>query len=987
MLGAVELVRGAADVVAIPGSNMRGLLAMLALEAGHPVSSERIINSLWGERVADGTNVMHVTVSKLRRLLADVAGNEGIATGAGGYQLKIDRDAVDALRFEELIVRARQAPEDPAVVAGLLREALALWRGPPLGGVPDTDAMGALRSRLEEMQREAVEDMVDAQLLLGEHRRLVAEVEALVAAEPLRERRWAQLIRALYGSGRQAEALRAFGRARERLIEEIGVEPGPELRRLEAAVLAQDATALGTARASAADVRAVPIGDGFRRNGNIRYPISSCIGRDDDVAALSSLLGRHRLVTLTGPGGVGKTRLAQEASLGMKDEVPDGVWWVELASARTEADAVAAVQRSLRMDAGGADASTALASVTTALANRDAVLVLDNCEHLLGAIASTVEELLSRCSSVRILATSREGLGITAEVVCPVGPLAAAAAVELFEARLTGAIESTPTSAEEIEQICARLDRLPLALELAAARTRHLRLADILARLTDRFELLRDGSRTAPEHQQNLRAVAAWSYGLLDAAECVVFERLSIFADGATQAAASAVCGAHGVAAVDVERLLERLIDKSLVIADRSGRETRFRMLQTLADYARERLDARSDRDDASRAHALWVRGLAGSVRFGAPVGGSTVAMIQEEDVAIQDAIRWSLVADPVLALEICDDLSPFWFGSMRVSVGWELLSAALDAAALTDPLRRSSALAYALVFATMVQDHDTARRLTEEAWAFERALDEPLRLGRLAFACALAASYQNSESADTHLALAREHFAAARFSIGLGHVSFADGAHRLMTGDFESAAAQLLDAIATFRREGEHLGLILAVSRMGELAWRLDDMALYAQMHAELLELGRASGSLGVITGATARLAVARLVDGDLDQAQVMARDALAASGESFMPVVNGYAFRAAGLVNLRAGHVTEGRVQLHAAIEAFESGTGSVGIGQAALCWIDLSRSHADTAELEESRTAARRAVERGSAAGDPWVVEQTQAHLASVMALESL
>jgi len=983
VLGAVELVRGSGEVLAIPGSNMRGLLAMLALEAGHPVSAERIIDSLWGERVADGTNVMHVTVSKLRRLLADVAENEGIVTGAGGYQLQVGVDAVDALRFEALIVRARQTPDDPSVVAGLLGDALALWRGPPLGGVPDTDAMSALRSRLEEMQRVAAEDLVDAQLSLGEHRRLVAEVEALVAVEPLRERRWAQLIRALYGSGRQAEALRAFGRARERLIEEIGVEPGAELRRLEAAVLAQDATVLGTVRHAAADG---PIGDGFRRNGNIRYPIGACIGRADDVAMLASLLARHRLVTLTGPGGVGKTRLAQEASLGLKDEVPDGVWWVELAGARTEGDAIAAVQRSLRMDPGGVDARAALASVTTALANRDAVLVFDNCEHLLGVIASTVAELLSRCGSVRILATSRENLGITAEVICPVGPLAPAAAVELFAARVTGDIESTPTSAEEMEQICERLDRLPLALELAAARTRHLRLADILERLSDRFELLRDGSRTAPEHQQNLRAVAAWSYGLLDESERVVFERLSVFADGATPSAAVQVCAAHGVDPIDVERVLDRLIDKSLVIADRSAPETRFRMLQTLADFARERLDARSDRTDASRAHALWVRGLAASVRFGATVTGETVAAIQDEDIAIQDAIRWSLVADPVLALEICDDLAPFWFGSMRVSVGWELLSAALDAVGDTDQRRRSSALAYALVFATMVQDHETAQRHAAEAWAYEQSIGDPLRLGRLAFACALAASYRTSDNPDDYAEQARQHFTDARMPIGLGHVSFADGAHRLMIGEFASASAHLLDAIATFRREGEHLGLILAVSRMGELAWRIEDMELFAQMHAELLDLGRASRSLGVITGATARLAVARLVAGDLDQAQVMARDALAASGESFMPVVNGYAFRAAGLVNVRAGHVMEGRVQLHAAIEAFESGTGSVGIGQAALCWMDLSRSHADAAEFEESRTAARTAVERGMAAGDPWVLEQAHAHLASVTALET-
>lgn len=975
VLGAVELLRDSGEVVSIPGSNMRGLIALLALDAGHAVSPERIVNSLWAERVADGTNVMHVTVSKLRRLLAGVSEPDCIVTGPGGYLLRIAADDVDALRFEALISRARQASDAPALVADVLGEAVAMWRGPPLGGVPDTDAMNAARSRLEELQRGAVEDLVDAQLARGDHRRLVAEVEAHVAAEPLRERRWAQLIRALYGSGRQAEALRAFGRARDRLIDEIGVEPGPELRRLEAAVLAHDASVLG---APGPSVGEAAIGDDFRRSGNIRYPISSCVGRADDVAALPPLLGRHRLVTLTGPGGVGKTRLAQEASIGMKDNVPDGVWWVELASARSESDAVAAVQRALRMDSGSSDAAAALSAVTTVLSNREAVLVLDNCEHLLGAIASTVEELLGRCGNVRILATSREGFGIPAEVIYPVGPLAPADAIELFEARLTGQIEVTATAADEIEEICERLDRLPLALELAAARTRHLRLADILARLTDRFDLLRDGSRTAPEHQQNLRAVAAWSYGLLDDAERTVFERLSVFADGATLSAARHVCAAHGVIPEDVERVIERLIDKSLVVADRAGPQTRFRMLQTLGDYARECLDTNADRENALRAHAAWVRALAASVRFGSRVTGETVAAIQDEDVAIQDAIRWTLVADPVLGLEICDDLAPFWFGTMRVSVGWELLSAALDAAGRTDLLRRSSALSYALLFATMVQDLETAERLTAEAFEYEEALGDPARLGRLSFAAALAASYRHIDDVDVLVDQARQHFITAKMPIGLAHVSFANGAHRLMAGEFDGAAAQLLDAIAAFRGEGDHLGLILAVSRMGELAWRLDDMPQFARMHADLLELGRASRSMGVVTGATARLAVARLVEGDLDEAQALARAALATSGESFMPIVNGYAFRAAGLVNLRSGHVAEGRAQLNAAIEAFESGTGSVGVGQAALCWIDLSRSHAEGGEPEPASAAARRAVDLGSAAGDPWVLDQARANL---------
>ncbi|HSB87618.1 MAG TPA: hypothetical protein VLD86_15010, partial [Ilumatobacteraceae bacterium] len=222
-----------------------------------------------------------------------------------------------------------------------------------------------------------------------------------------------------------------------------------------------------------------------------------------------------------------------------------------------------------------------------------------------------------------------------------------------------------------------------------------------------------------------------------------------------------------------------------------------------------------------------------------------------------------------------------------------------------------------------------------------------------------------------------------AGLSIGLGHVSFAEGAMHLVFGDMDAAASSLGDSIATFREHHDHLGLILAISRLGELAWRRGDIDVFADMHAQLLELGRAGRSAGVIAGATARLALARMAKGDVEEAQVLARSALASSSESFMPVVNGYAFRTAGLVNLRFGHVAEGRRHLHAAIEAFEQGAGGVGVGQAALCWIDLSESLIQSGELDEARRAADRAVAVALSTGDPWVRGQAEAHLALITA----
>jgi predicted ATPase/DNA-binding SARP family transcriptional activator len=980
---------------------MRGLVAVLALDAGTTVAPRRLIDAVWGDDGVRNPNAVQVSVSRLRRLLADAGEDDRITTHPAGYELRIDRDAVDALRFEALVEQAHQGRGDPAAAVDLLTRALGLWRGTPLGDVPDTDAIAALRARLEELRRGAVEDRAEAELALGRHDRLVAELEAMVTAEPLRERRWGLLIRALYGSGRQADALRAFRRARAVLIEEIGVEPGPELRELEAAVLAQDGVRLGVPAPAAPATPATPptraagpggvtpaepaadapIGEGFRRRGNVRHALAPCIGRATDLDALAALARQHRLVTLVGPGGVGKTRLALEIAGPLQDTAADGVWWIELASARTDLDVLAAVQRSLGMDGGTTgDVAVALDAVTTALRDREAVLVLDNCEHLLGALAPVVAELLGRCGRLRVVATSREGLGIPAEALFAVEPLGRSAAVALFEARLVGATDDGPEAAEAISAICERLDRLPLALELAAARTRHLRVGEILDRLGDRFDLLQQGARTAAAHQRNLEAVAGWSYDLLDEAERVVFERLSVFSDGATLDAARHVAAVHGVSPADVEPVLHRLIDKSLVVADRSTAETRFRMLQTLADFAAARLDSRGDRDAARHDHARWVEALAARVRWGARTTGATVAAIQAEDAAVRDAIGWALVADPVLALDICDDLSAYWFGSMRVSVGWELLLAAIDAAGTTDPQRRASASAWAVVFATMVQDPETARRHADEALAFESELGDATRQGRLSFALALASGYRSDGEAGDRVAEARRHFTAAGPPVGLGYASFAAGALQLVAGDVDAAAASLADAVDVFRREEDHLGLILAVSRLGELAWRRDDMDLYAEMHAELLDLGRAGRSSGVIAGATARLAHARLVTGDRDEAQRLVREALALSGESFMPVIDGYAFRSAGLVNLASGHLPEGRAQLTAAIEAFELGTGTIGLGQAALCWIDLSRSHVLAGDAEAARRAAETAVELAVATADPWVKQQADAHLAT-------
>lgn len=965
MLGPVELLDDAGGMVELSGAKMRGLLAVLAVEAGRTVTPQRLIDVLWGEQEVHGPNVVQGVVSKLRKAAAADASSL-VVTRPAGYELAVAREQIDLHRFEQLVDRASASPPEQA--ADLLCAALALWRGVPLGGAPDTGMIDAIRARLSEMRESARDQLTEVQLALGQHHRLVGDLEALIVDDPLRERRWAQLMRALYGAGRQADAMRAFQRARAVLVDTIGAEPGPELRRLEAAVLAHDDEVLiGTVVTSGQ-----PIGEGFRRTGNMRHATGPCVGRHAELRRVVDQLEEYRCVTLTGTGGVGKTRLALEVCARAQGRMADGVWWTDLRSAHSAVEVMTAVQRGLQLEPRGNDVHEMIRAVATVLSDRDLLLVLDNCEQVVEDVAMVVGELVPRCAGLRVLATSRESLGILSERIVHVEPLSTDAAHELFTMHLDGTGADEGADADLIDRICTRLDRLPLALELAAARARHLRLDEILHRLEDQDGL--PAGRSQSSRQHDLHAVADWSYQLLDERERRVFERLSVFADGATVDAARSVCA--GPEMLDVEPCLYRLVDKSLVVADRSAAQTRFRMLQTLADYAAARLRDGGGEQGARAAHAEWVAGLAGSVRFGAVTTGASVAAVEDEHVAVRDAVQWATAHHSPLALDICDSMAAFWFGSMRVSEGFALLSGALAAAVEPSEELRASALGWLGLFATVEQDPELAATSFAEARRLEHAGADRRRLGRLNLMLALAAGYAFDDRWPQWVAEARAFFTAAGDRSGAAHVDFAEGAVGLVVGDTERAATCLRAAIDGFHHHHDHLGLILAVSRLGELAYRLHDIDLYAEMHTQLRDLGLAGRNSGVTAGATARLAHARLIEGDVGEAERLARAALASSGSGFMPVVDGYVHRTAGLVNVALGHVAEGRDQLRAAVEAFEHGAGGVGAGQAALCWIDLGTSLIDHGEITAAVDACRSAVDAAQRSGDPWIIGQAAA-----------
>ncbi|MFF3444395.1 BTAD domain-containing putative transcriptional regulator [Streptosporangium sp. NPDC002721] len=609
LLGPFGVRNADGAVVEVPGTRLRALLAALALEPGRSVSRGRLVDWIWGRRPpADEVNALQALVSRLRRVLPDGA----IEADSGGYRLAVAPDAVDVCRFERLVAQARAA--EPAARAELLRSALALWRGTAMADIAlrDSDVFDAAVARLDDLHVAALGDRVDADIRLGRGSELVSELTGLVATHPLREGFVAALMRALAEAGRGTEALTVYQRTRERLAEELGADPSAELSALHTALLRGE---LGE-RAE-------------NRRTNLRAELTSFVGKDDDVSTVAALAADHRLVTLTGPGGSGKTRLATETARAMLAGLPDGAWLVELASVRAGDDLARAALTAigLREQAllGGARGGKPMDRLVAAVRERAILLILDNCEHVIEAAAAFADRLLGECRSLRVLATSREPLGITGEVLWQVEPLALPAkeappsvtgsspAVRLLRDRadlVRKDIGSDAHTLSAMAGICRALDGMPLAIELAAARLRTMSVDQLARRLDDRFRLLTGGSRTALPRHKTLRAVVDWSWDLLTEAERSVLRRLSVFSGGASLEAAERVCGNEASAGEQTLDVLTALIEKSLLIADGEG-APRYRMLNTIKEYAAYRLAEAGEGERARRAHLAYFIELA----------------------------------------------------------------------------------------------------------------------------------------------------------------------------------------------------------------------------------------------------------------------------------------------------------------------------------------------------------------------------------------
>ncbi len=793
----------------LPAGKTSELLARLALAAGSHVRADVLIEDLWS--TPTGRNTLHSKVSQLRRALGDkdlLVGNQD------GYTLAIDRTAVDAFRVVALAAHAgaARAAGDAAGALARSREGLALFRGEVLVDVGDWAAPH--RTRLEELRLGLVEDAMAARVELGVGSEIVGELESLVGQHPLREGLWTSLITALYRAGRQAEALAAYGRVRTALVDDLGIEPGPTLRSLERLVL-QQSPSLN------AGIPTV----GISVPGNLPTGAPPLVGRDDDLASLVAAMDEHRLVTLVGTAGVGKTRLATEVGRGLT--ATGGVWLVRLDAIDTTAALPQVVAETLHVAGGGAALHERLSGAGT-------VLLLDNCEHVVASAAALVSWLLNTVPHLRVLATSQLPLGLEDEHIHRLAPLTQGQSVALFTRRareMRRQLVLDPDTVAAVEEVCRSLDGLPLAIELAASRVRSMSVRDIARRLDDRFVLLRDPTSQQHERRRALSGAIAWSYELLFPDDQRGLWALSCFAGDAPLDATEHVLTALGVPGNAVLDTITRLVDRSLVTVENAeDGGVRYRLLDSIQAFAAARLAESGDSDAAAAAHASWYAATASwcdkHVRGDRQPACLAIARAERSNVDL--ALAWCSAHDAGLGLRIANGLGWTW-----VVLGDGPAGAARVRQALTPdaPAReRATALLLAGWLEASAGNVALAESDLDGAADLAAGLDDPVLVADVERHLAFLAIQQGRpgvvlDRAATSLATYRPLDLAWRTSASLLLSAYG----HLMAGDTAAATADATEALGALEPIGDSWGMAHAEAMLGGIAQaehRYDDAA-----------------------------------------------------------------------------------------------------------------------------------------------------------------
>jgi predicted ATPase/DNA-binding SARP family transcriptional activator len=891
LLGPLQVRDETGRPVHVGGRQLRVLLTLLALNAGRVVPAGSLAGELWpDDPPGNPGNALQTLVSRLRAELRQAGAGGVIESHPAGYRLAVPPDAVDVMTFEDLAAQGRRAlaDGDAAQAARVLRDALLAWRGQPLADAAGSDFAAATAARLTELRSSVLADRIEADLALGEGASLVGELRVLLSADPLAERPRAQLMRALYAAGRQAEAIAAYHEGRELLADQLGVDPSAQLEQVYLSILRGPAAS----REHENDPERAEVSAHARPFASrARSPLTSFVGRDEDLPRVLKNVRAARLVTLTGPGGVGKTRLAIEAS----ERLGAAAWFVPLAPVTDPAEVAYTVLDALGIREPviarrAAEPGTGpLDRLAAALGDRDEVLILDNCEHVIEAAAALADHVLAACPRLRILATSRQPLRIDGETLCPVPPLpvppepaapvtiASYGSVRLLRDRAVAVrpdFELGEANAAAVARICRALDGMPLAIELAAVWLRTLTPAQLAERLDDRFGLLTGGSRTALPRHRTLRAVVDWSWDLLSASEQVLARRLAVFPGGATLAAAEYVCADELLPPAAVLPALSGLVDKSIlgVAGAQDGLAPRYRMLETVRAYGLERLAEAGEEDAVREAFAAYCLDLAETADPGLRTAGQGrwLRELTSEQDNLHSALRWTIARQQAdTALRFVRALGWYWMLRGQPGEPEALARQVLAFEPREQTLRMAEARVVCAITAggtsweiDMIGPALAAAVADLNRWAPDTAPSHPVAAmgepmlaltdGEPNRAFAVFDRYMNSEDPWVRAA-----------------VPLLRGTFGSMLGRLDWAESDCQDALAAFRALGEAWGTAAVLIQLAEFARLRGDNAAAVAALEEASALGKQLGAWGDLSHIGGKLAAVRLRVGDLTGAR----------------------------------------------------------------------------------------------------------------------